>query len=93
MSKRARPDLLTTISFLTTRVLYSTVQDWEKLKRLIKYLEGTKDLSLRITASDLQIKAYIDASFACHDDRKGHTGMYVTLGGGCILRSQRIKSW
>jgi len=94
IAKRARPDLLTAISFLTTRVLYPTDQDWKKLERVIKYLNGTRDLCLSIKAhKPLEIKAYIDASFATHMDRSGHTGMYVTLGIGtiyCKSTKQRI---
>ena len=36
--KRARPDILPTVSFLTTRVTKSNVDDWKKLRRCIKYL-------------------------------------------------------
>jgi hypothetical protein len=61
------------------------VQDWYKLKRLIKYLDGSKNNYLIIKAMQpLCIYAYVDASFACHPDRKGHTGIFVTFGGGCI---------
>jgi hypothetical protein len=37
LSKRARPDLLPTVSFLTTRVTKPNVYDWKKLSRCIKY--------------------------------------------------------
>jgi hypothetical protein len=85
MSKRARPDILTSVAFLTTRVLNPNVQDWYKLKRVIKYLHGTKSNHLTINAMQpLCINAYVDASFACHPDRKGHTGIFVTFGGGCV---------
>lgn len=85
MSKRARPDILTAVAFLTTRVLNPNIQDWYKLKRLMKYLYGTRNLCLNITTTQpLCLQAYVDASFACHPDRKGHTGIFVTLGGGCI---------
>ena len=94
IAKRARPDLLTAVAFLTTRVLSPNEQDWKKLERIIKYLNGTKDLYLRIRAnSDFTITAYIDASFATHMDRNGHTGMFVTLGIGaiyCKSSKQRI---
>ena len=85
IAKRARPDLLTAVAFLTTRVLSPNEQDWKKLERVVKYLNGTKDLCLRISANNnFTIEAYIDASFATHMDRNGHTGMFVTLGIGAI---------
>lgn len=85
MAKRARPDILTSVIFLTTRVLKSTEQDWNKLLKIIKYLNGTKDLTLHLSADcDITINSYIDASFANHPDGKSHTGEMITLGGGAI---------
>ena len=86
LAKRARPDILTAISFLTTRVMNPTQQDWNKLLRIVKYLKGTIDLTLHLSASkDLTINSFIDASFATHPDMKSHTGEMITLGGGAIL--------
>jgi hypothetical protein len=31
------------------------------------------------------VSTYIDASYGIHPDGKSHTGLAVTLGGGCIL--------
>lgn len=85
MAKRARPDILTCVSFLSTRVLAPTKQDWKKITRVLKYLNGSKERFLKVTGShNFGIEAFIDASFACHMDRKGHTGMYVTIGKGAI---------
>jgi hypothetical protein len=93
MAKRARPDILTAVSFLTTRCTCSTEQDWEKLIRIAKYLFGTKELSLRLTADGkVVIHSYIDASFACHPDGKSHTGEMITFGGGAVFsRSSKQK--
>lgn len=94
VAKRARPDLLTAVSFLSTRVLYPTEQDWRKLGRVIKYIKGTMEMRLSIRANmGMTIEAYIDASFATHMDRFGHSGMYVTLGVGpiyCKSSKQRL---
>ena len=86
MAKRARPDILTAVSFLTTRCTCSTEQDWNKLVRIAKYLNGTKELALSLTADEnITINSYIDASFACHRDGKSHTGEMITLGGGAVF--------
>ena len=86
MAKRARPDILTAVAFLTTRVLKSTEQDWLKLERIIQYLKGTRELALNLTTNgDITINAYIDASFASHQDGKSHTGEMITLGGGAVI--------
>ena len=84
-SKRTRPDLLTAISFLCTRVRSPTVQDMSKLHRVIKYLRYTKDLLLTIDmTNELLIMAFIDASFGVHHDMKSHTGICVIIGHGLI---------
>ena len=43
LCKRARPDLQPTIPFLCTRVQTPDVDDWKKLLRSLKYLQGTQD--------------------------------------------------
>ena len=45
LCKRARPDIQTTIAFLTTRVREPDEDDWKKLIRLLKYLNGTRKLA------------------------------------------------
>jgi len=41
MSQRARPDLRTAVSFLCKRVTKPDEDDWKKLTRAIRYLQGT----------------------------------------------------
>ena len=93
VAKRARPDILLAISFLTTRVLAPTEEDMTKLVRVMKYLQGTKDLTLCIEGSDgMQLRVSIDASFHTHPDGKGHTGVVVLVGKGAVYcRSSKQK--
>ena len=42
--KRARPDVLMVVSFLSTRIRESSIEDWNKLVRLVAYLDGTRQL-------------------------------------------------
>lgn len=44
LAKRTRPDILTTVSYLTTRVRDPTRDDEKKLERLMKYLRGNTNL-------------------------------------------------
>ena len=61
-------------------------EDWEKLMRLMKYMNGTKELVLTLSAEQLNIlKRFVDAAFAIHADFKGHTGMTMTMGQGTIM--------
>ena len=48
MSMQARRDIQTTVAFLTTQVKKSDEDDWGKLKRVLKYLNGTTNISICI---------------------------------------------
>ena len=52
----------------------------------MEYLNGTKELMLRLWADDLRVvKWYVDASFAVHPDYRSHTGAAMTLGEGAVI--------
>jgi Reverse transcriptase (RNA-dependent DNA polymerase) len=93
LCKRARPDLQTAVSFLTTRVKEPDIDDYKKLSRVMKYLRGTMDMPLTLEANDSSIiQWWIDASFAVHPDMKSHTGGMMSLGkGGVYGTSTRQK--
>jgi hypothetical protein len=63
-----------------------TLEDKFKLNRVLKYLNGTKNLGLRFTKrGSIDIKVYADASHGSHTDGKGHSGLLITLNDGPIL--------
>ena len=87
LSAWARRDIQSAVAFLTTRVKKPDENDWFKLQRVIKYLKGTISLKLNLIEDDLYIiKWYVDASYAIHDDCKGHTGVLMSMGGGYETR-------
>jgi len=84
LAKRSRPDILMPISYLATKSHGATVNDFNKLFRVLKYVNGTKELGLTLAPSSLELNCFIDASFAIHSDAKSHTGIVVSLGGDVI---------
>ena len=83
LGKRARPDLQTAISFLSTRVREPDTHDYKKLIRLMKYLKSTKDIPLTLEADNSGcIQWWVDASFAVHPDMKSHSGAMMPMGQG-----------
>ena len=65
LTKRARPDIHTGITFLCTWVCDPNEEDWEKIIKLMKCLNGTRDLDLTLCADQLNIlKWYVDTAFA-----------------------------
>jgi hypothetical protein len=93
LSKRARPDIQTAVTFLTTRVREPDEDDYKKLARCMKYLRGSIDLPLTLEADNLSVvKWWVDASYGVHPDMKSHTGATMSLGKGAIYsRSTRQK--
>jgi len=89
LAKRTRPDILNPVVYLSTRVHCSDEDDWTKMMRVLKYLNGSKELGICLDPSQglLSIHAYVDASFAVHHDMKSHTGIVVSFGAGGILFS------
>jgi hypothetical protein len=88
MAKQAWPNIAVSIAFLTTRVRCPDVQDWVKLRLLIKYLRSTVGLSLILGAtSGGVLHWYMDAAFAVHPNMRGHSGGAMTLGLGFPISS------
>ena len=92
-TKRARPDTCTAIAFLTTRVRAPDKDDWAKLVHLMKYLRGTRQMPLVLTADGSGIlKWWVDASFAVHPNMRGHSGGGLSLDKGFpIVSSTKQK--
>ena len=92
-TKRARPDTCTAIAFLTTRVREPDKDDWKKLVHLMRYLRGTRDLPLVLSADGSGIlKWWVDAAFAVHPNMRGHSGGGLSLGRGFpIVTSTKQK--
>ena len=85
LAKRARPDTLLAVSFLTTRVQDPREEDMAKLDRVLSYILETRDMVLTLGITGMiQLQSYIDASFAPHLDGKSHTGAMWSLGIGAF---------
>ena len=75
LCKRARPDIETLVSFLTTRVKQPDKDDWGKLRHGLMYLKGTLYMKRNLTADNLfNIIWWVDGSFGVHWDSMGTHG-------------------
>ena len=80
--KRVRPECLSAVSFLTTRVHKCDTDDLAKLIRVLGYILASKErgVTLRI-GEHMGVKAYIDAAYGVHTDTgRSHTGCCIVLG-------------
>ncbi len=90
LAKRARPDILTAVIFLCTRVQGATCEDKGKLKRVLGYLKSTKERTLLLRAQkERKVTAYIDAAYAVHGDSKSHSGVVVCVGDTLVYVSSK----
>ena len=85
IEKRARPDIETAVSFLTTRVDRSDVDDWKKLKRVVQYLKQTIDDVRIIGCNDLQsLYTWVDAAYGVWMNMRSQTGGCMSMGLGMV---------
>ena len=93
MANRVRQDIQTSEAFLTTRVKSPDEDDWGKLKRVLKYLNGTKYLKLQLSVDDLGLlNWFADVSHNTHWDCRGHGRAMFTMGKGAVTSySRKVK--
>ena len=71
--------------WLATRDTAPTQQDWDKLWRMLQYVNGTKEFKLRLKVhEELKIILFADASFTVHAHGENHSGAVTTLGERAI---------
>jgi hypothetical protein len=61
----------------------------EKLKRILKYLNGTRNLKLTLHADQTKyaVHWYVDGSHQIHEDCRGQTSSLATFGKGAVSSS------
>ena len=82
LSKRARPDCLTAVAFLATRVTKCTTDDLAKLDRLMRYVWATRERGIVFApgTKGIIVSILIDAAYGVHPDGKSHTGSCIVIG-------------
>ena len=85
LSSRAIRYIQTAVSFLTKRVKKPDKDDWGKLKRALKYLNGTRRLKLTLTIESMGvIKWFVDGSLNSLRACKGYGDAMMVMGCGYI---------
>ena len=75
-----RPNILTGVAFITTRVKETDEDEDKKIGRILKYISGTRDLVHTLVSDGTgTIKWWVDAAFAVNHDNKSHTGGMVSM--------------
>ena len=80
-----RPDICHAFGFVSRFQSNPGKEHWQAVKRIFRYLKGTKNLKLCFGLCDLDIKGYSNTDVAGDvDDRKSTSG-HVFLFGGTIV--------
>jgi hypothetical protein len=86
LAKRCAPEILVAIAYLSTRVQCANENDWEKLERVLKYLNNTEvNFEIRFgnpNSKGIEIDTFVDVSYAVHADMKSHTGEVMRINNG-----------
>ena len=70
-----RPDILYATSMASRKCQHPTSKDLAAVNRILYYVMGTKDKGLKFFSDEgVVLYATVDASYACHEDMKSHTG-------------------
>ena len=93
VAKRSRPDILPVTSVLSGRVKEPSVDDWAKARRLVKYLNGTKEKHLVIDMQNFNSPTWFaDASYGVYSEFKWQSGGLLISSkdsGGVITAGSR----
>ena len=87
LTTNTRPDIAASVSILSRKIEHPRGNDMMEVKRVIKYLKGTRNLKLMLNdiGGTEVLEVYSDANWAEDtDDRKSNTGYFVGFNGGTI---------
>lgn len=81
------------MAYLATCVTKCTGDDIEKLRRVLRYIAGTKDRGVILRPGKLGVcvRLYVDAAYGVHSDGKSHTGSCVVLGESGAVHCRSSK--
>jgi len=80
-----RPDIAYAVSRLSRYTHNPSSEHWAALRRLLRFLKGTVDLSLHFGKFPAVLEGYCDANWISGNDETCSTSGYVfTMGGGAI---------
>ena len=91
-ANRARRDIQTAVSFFTTQVKAPDEDNWGKLARVLKYINGTRYMKLILSADEMNFAVhwYVDGSHQIHEDCRGQIGCLMTMGKGAAISLPNI---
>ena len=91
-----RPDILYAVCSLGRHMSASSDEHMMAAKRVMRYLQGTKDLTLKYSATDVhgtEVKGFCDADWAGDpDSRRSTSGWVFMLAGAAVSWGSKLQS-
>lgn len=96
-STMSRPDITTAVRLLAQRMDKPTQSVAIGIKRVMQYLQGTRDLALKYSADNAKaigsgLVLYVDAAFASEPGRKSATGYAIFFHGNLVAWGSKSQS-
>ena len=98
LANATRPDIAYAVNRLASYTANPSMQHMGALKRILRYLAGTKTFGITYLASPSRnrgtnlFEGYSDAAYKNADDQKSTSGYVFTVGGGAITWMSRKQS-
>lgn len=95
LATHTRPDIAASVSILSKKVEQPRDNDLNEVKRVVRYLKGTRDLKLKLNGAceGGELHAYSDSDWAeDKSDRKSNSGYFTTMNGGTISWCSRKQN-
>ncbi|KAK0170574.1 hypothetical protein PV328_008411 [Microctonus aethiopoides] len=93
LSVLTRPDISYPVSYLSQFNTCYSETHWKHVKRILKYLKGTKEYGIRFVKDDNYMRGYVDASWGSNfNDRKSYTGFCFCFSNGPIVWESRKQN-
>lgn len=92
LATSTRPDIAFAVSHASRSLSNPTVFNWIQVKRIFRYLAGTKNHGLSYSRSSSTLAAYADADWGGSEENgKSTTGFLLTLCGGPVSWKSQLQ--
>ena len=88
-SMGTRPDITFAVSTVAQFLENPGAMHWEAVKRIFRYLKGTRNLRLVYGNENQDLQGFVDADGASQDHRRAITGWVFMVDGGAVSWSSK----
>lgn len=93
LTQATRPDIAFAVNDVSRFNSKHSIDHWNAVKRIMRYLKGTMNYKLRYTKGSSQMIAYTDADWASDiDKRRSCTGLVVNIADGAVSWMSKRQS-